>query len=75
LPGITGWAQIHGRNRLPWKERLELDVWYVDHRSLALDLRILWQTIWLVMRRDGVAVDPDTAETNLREERSCAATR
>jgi lipopolysaccharide/colanic/teichoic acid biosynthesis glycosyltransferase len=43
-PGITGWAQIHGRARLPWDERIELDVWYVDHRSLWLDLRILART-------------------------------
>jgi lipopolysaccharide/colanic/teichoic acid biosynthesis glycosyltransferase len=43
-PGLTGWAQVHGRARLPWAERIELDVWYVDHRSLALDLRILIRT-------------------------------
>jgi lipopolysaccharide/colanic/teichoic acid biosynthesis glycosyltransferase len=43
-PGITGWAQIHGRARLPWDERIELDVWYVEHRSLLLDLRILART-------------------------------
>jgi sugar transferase EpsL len=69
-PGITGWAQIHGRNHLPWKERLAYDVWYVEHRSLGLDMRILWRTLQLVIRREGVAADPDTAETNLREERS-----
>jgi lipopolysaccharide/colanic/teichoic acid biosynthesis glycosyltransferase len=43
-PGLTGWAQIHGRARLPWSERIELDVWYVEHRSLALDLKILLRT-------------------------------
>lgn len=43
-PGITGWAQVNGRTSLPWDERIELDVWYVDHRSLALDLKILWRT-------------------------------
>ncbi len=43
-PGITGWAQIHGRARLPWEERIELDVWYVEHRSPALDLEILLRT-------------------------------
>jgi lipopolysaccharide/colanic/teichoic acid biosynthesis glycosyltransferase len=43
-PGITGWAQVHGRARLPWKHRIELDVWYVEHRSLWLDLRILART-------------------------------
>ena len=43
-PGITGWAQVHGRARLPWEERIELDVWYVEHRSPWLDLRILART-------------------------------
>jgi lipopolysaccharide/colanic/teichoic acid biosynthesis glycosyltransferase len=43
-PGITGWAQIHGRARLPWSERIELDLWYVEHRSAALDLKILLRT-------------------------------
>ena len=43
-PGLTGWAQIHGRAELPWAERIELDVWYVEHRSAALDLRILLRT-------------------------------
>lgn len=68
-PGITGWAQIHGRNYLPWQERLAHDVWYVDHQSLRLDLYILWRTLWLVLRREGVAADPDSVETNLHEER------
>jgi lipopolysaccharide/colanic/teichoic acid biosynthesis glycosyltransferase len=43
-PGLTGWAQIHGRAELPWAQRIELDVWYVDHRSAAVDLQILWRT-------------------------------
>jgi lipopolysaccharide/colanic/teichoic acid biosynthesis glycosyltransferase len=54
-PGITGWAQIHGRNDTTWRERLARDVWYVDHRSLGLDLRILWRTVVLVARREGVS--------------------
>jgi lipopolysaccharide/colanic/teichoic acid biosynthesis glycosyltransferase len=54
-PGITGWAQIHGRNAQSWEERFTLDVWYVDHRSLALDLRILARTIALVLRRQGIS--------------------
>jgi len=54
LPGLTGWAQVHGRNALTWEKRFELDVWYVDHRSLALDLRILARTIALVLRRQGL---------------------
>lgn len=53
-PGITGWAQIHGRNLLRWEQRFELDVWYVDNWSLALDLHILWRTLALVVRGRGV---------------------
>ena len=56
-PGITGWAQIRGRAGIPWEERIELDVWYVDHRSLALDLRILLRTAWLVLTGRGLAPD------------------
>ncbi len=48
-PGITGWAQINGRATLPWSERIELDIWYVEHRSLALDLRILARTVSMVL--------------------------
>jgi sugar transferase EpsL len=54
-PGITGWAQIHGRNNLSWEERFRLDVWYVDHWSLWLDLKILWRTLWMVLRREGIS--------------------
>jgi lipopolysaccharide/colanic/teichoic acid biosynthesis glycosyltransferase len=53
-PGITGWAQINGRASLPWSERIELDLWYVEHRSLALDLRILARTAAMVLRGDGL---------------------
>lgn len=53
-PGITGWAQIHGRNAQTWEERFRLDVWYVDHRSLWLDVKILWRTFWKVLRREGI---------------------
>jgi lipopolysaccharide/colanic/teichoic acid biosynthesis glycosyltransferase len=53
-PGLTGWAQIHGRNALDWEERFKLDVWYVDHRSLWLDARILVITAWKVLTREGV---------------------
>jgi sugar transferase EpsL len=55
LPGITGWCQVRGRNALSWDEKLKLDVWYVDHRSLRLDLSILIQTIVTTVRRDGVS--------------------
>jgi lipopolysaccharide/colanic/teichoic acid biosynthesis glycosyltransferase/glycosyltransferase involved in cell wall biosynthesis len=54
-PGITGWAQINGRNALSWDRRFELDLWYVDHWSFWLDLSILAKTVWQVMRREGVA--------------------
>ena len=53
-PGLTGWAQINGRNATSWTERLRLDVWYVDHRSFGLDLRIIARTVALVFRRDGI---------------------
>lgn len=53
-PGITGWAQVNGRNALPWDRRIELDVWYVDHFSLWLDARILARTIGVFVRREGL---------------------
>ncbi len=54
-PGITGWAQVHGRNALSWEEKFRLDVWYVDHQSLAVDLRVLWLTFWRVIRPEGIS--------------------
>ncbi|MEP7352217.1 MAG: sugar transferase [Acidobacteriota bacterium] len=54
-PGITGWAQINGRNDIEWDRRLELDIWYVDHRSLWLDLKILVMTFWTVVSAAGAA--------------------
>jgi sugar transferase EpsL len=56
-PGLTGWAQINGRNHLAFERRLELDVWYVDHLSFWLDLRILIQTCWIVVLQKGVGAD------------------
>jgi len=53
-PGITGWAQVNGRNTLSWNEKFDMDVWYVDNHSLWLDLRILWLTIGKVLKRDGI---------------------
>ncbi len=55
LPGITGWAQVNGRNAISWEEKFALDVWYVDHWSLALDLRILAMTLIRVFRREGIS--------------------
>jgi lipopolysaccharide/colanic/teichoic acid biosynthesis glycosyltransferase len=57
LPGITGWAQVLGRAGIPWEERIELDVWYVEHRGPALDARILARTVWLVASGQGLAPD------------------
>lgn len=54
LPGITGWAQVNGRNALSWEDKFRLDVWYVDHWSLWLDLKILVLTVWKVLRREGI---------------------
>ena len=54
-PGITGWAQINGRNAISWEEKFKLDVWYVDHQSLWLDLKILALTLLKVVRRDGIS--------------------
>lgn len=56
-PGVTGWAQINGRNALSWDEKFELDVWYVDNRSLWLDIRILWLTVRKVLVRDGISAN------------------
>jgi lipopolysaccharide/colanic/teichoic acid biosynthesis glycosyltransferase/glycosyltransferase involved in cell wall biosynthesis len=57
LPGITGWAQVNGRNAISWDQKFALDVWYVDHWSLMLDLRILLMTLWRVLRREGITRD------------------
>lgn len=54
-PGITGWAQVNGRNNMTWQQKFEYDVWYVDHRSLRLDLKILVLTVWNVVCRRGIA--------------------
>lgn len=53
-PGVTGWAQINGRNSIPWYKKFELDVWYVDHQSLLLDLKILFLTFWKVVKRSDI---------------------
>jgi lipopolysaccharide/colanic/teichoic acid biosynthesis glycosyltransferase len=53
-PGITGWAQVNGRASLPWSERIELDLYYIEHRSLALDARILWRTLAMVLGGSGL---------------------
>ena len=59
-PGITGWAQVHGRNALRFKDRFCYDLWYVDHRSHLLDLKIVWMTFRQIFRREGVYADAET---------------
>jgi lipopolysaccharide/colanic/teichoic acid biosynthesis glycosyltransferase len=56
-PGITGWAQVRGRAGIPWEERIELDLWYVEHRGAILDARILAMTVWLLVSGHGLAPD------------------
>jgi len=55
LPGITGWAQVNGRNALTWEDKFRLDVWYVDHWSLWLDIKIIFLTVWKVFKREGIS--------------------
>jgi sugar transferase EpsL len=54
-PGMSGWAQVKGRNALSWKQKLDLDVWYVDHVSFWLDLKIMALTLWKIVRREGIS--------------------
>ena len=54
-PGITGWAQVNGRNTISWDKKFDLDVWYVDNQSIWLDIKILWMTIKKVIVRDGIS--------------------
>lgn len=65
-PGVTGWAQINGRNSLSWDEKFRLDVWYVDNRSLWLDLKILFMTVKKVVKRDGINQDGEATMTKFR---------
>lgn len=56
-PGLTGWAQVNGRNALSWEEKFALDTWYVDNRTVWLDLKIIWMTIAKVLKRDGISAE------------------
>jgi len=69
-PGITGWAQVNGRNEASWDDRFRKDVWYVRNRSFLLDIRILWMTMGQVVRREHVIVDTPSAMPNLDEKRA-----
>jgi len=61
-PGITGWALVNGRNKLTWPERIKLDVWYVEHWSFWLDIKILFKTVWMVAKGEGLYADVTTDE-------------
>lgn len=62
-PGITGWAQINGRNALSWDEKFELDVWYVENRTLWLDIKILFLTVWKVVKREDISQEGEATMT------------
>ena len=66
LPGITGWAQVNGRNAVDWPERFALDVWYVDHHTLWLDLKIILLTIRTVLKREGITASGEATMSNFR---------
>ena len=74
-PGITGWAQIHGRNAITWEEKFALDVWYVDNQSLRLDLRILLLTLLKVLRREGIDAEPSVTMEPFGGSRCCNQTQ
>ncbi|HEY7611608.1 MAG TPA: sugar transferase [Gemmatimonadales bacterium] len=65
-PGITGWAQVNGRNAISWEEKFRLDVWYVDHHSLGLDLKILLLTLWKVLAREGISERGQATATSFK---------
>lgn len=69
-PGLTGWAQINGRNAVSWPERFALDVWYVDNRSFSLDLRILFRTLVTVLRREGISEEGEVTMSKFTGEQS-----
>ncbi len=68
-PGITSWALIHGRNKLTWPERIKLDVWYVENWSFWLDIKILFKTVWVVAKGEGLYADVETDEIARNEEK------
>ena len=69
-PGLTGWAQVNGRNHVGWDERLRMDIWYVDHRSLRLDIAILGRTVGQVLRREGISAPDHVTMHELPAERA-----
>lgn len=69
-PGLTGWAQVNGRNALSWDEKFALDLWYVEHQSFALDLKILWRTIFKVFARQGISAEGEATMPRFEGSRS-----
>lgn len=65
-PGLTGWAQINGRNALSWEEKFDLDIWYVDNATFCLDLKIIFLTAWKVLHREGISADGEATMPEFR---------
>ncbi|GAA0691809.1 hypothetical protein GCM10009104_18460 [Marinobacterium maritimum] len=65
-PGVTGWAQVNGRNAISWEDKFKLDVWYVDNRSLWLDLRIIYLTVKKVLVRDGISAEGEATMSKFK---------
>jgi len=65
-PGITGWAQVNGRNAIQWEEKFEYDVWYVENQSFLLDIKILFMTVWKVFKRDGISAAGQATQSKFR---------
>lgn len=65
-PGITGWAQVNGRNAISWEDKFKLDVWYVDNRSFWLDIKILWMTVKKVLVRDGISAEGEATMSKFK---------
>lgn len=72
LPGITGWAQVNGRNALSWDDKFKLDVWYVDNRTIWLDIKILWITVRKVMVREGISAAGEATMSEFNGGQQCA---
>ena len=66
LPGLTGWAQINGRNAITWEQKFAFDIWYVDHRTLWLDLKIIGFTAWRVLTHQGISADGEATMGEFR---------
>ena len=67
LPGITGWAQCHGRNAMTWKEKFKYDIWYVDHISFVTDMKVIWFSIRAVLCREGINTNNDNVTVTMEE--------